>query len=69
MKRSRKTGIVFFTYIGLYSLGRFFIEGLRTDSLMLGGMRIAQLMSLSGVLVWVFSLAFYYYQNRIEISK
>ena len=29
----------------LYSLGRFFIEGLRTDSLYLGFFRIAQIVS------------------------
>ncbi|GAA3319647.1 hypothetical protein GCM10020331_027390 [Ectobacillus funiculus] len=30
-----------------YSAGRFFIEGLRTDSLMLGPLRIAQVMSIA----------------------
>ena len=33
-------------YIILYSLGRFFIEGLRTDSLMIGPFRMAQVISL-----------------------
>ncbi|MFR8152817.1 MAG: prolipoprotein diacylglyceryl transferase family protein, partial [Romboutsia timonensis] len=37
-------------YIGLYSLGRFFIEGLRTDSLMIGPLRMAQVISLVGVI-------------------
>ena len=36
-------------YIILYSLGRFFIEGLRTDSLMIGPLRMAQVISLVGV--------------------
>jgi phosphatidylglycerol---prolipoprotein diacylglyceryl transferase len=53
LKRSRRNGTVFFTYIGLYSIGRFFIEGLRTDSLMLGPFRIAQLISLLGIIIWV----------------
>ena len=39
-------GGVFAGYLILYSLGRFFIEGLRTDSLMLGPFRTAQLVSL-----------------------
>ena len=30
----------------LYSIGRFFIEGLRTDSLYIGPLRTAQVMSL-----------------------
>ena len=33
-------------YMMLYSVGRFFIEGMRTDSLMFGPFRIAQLLSL-----------------------
>lgn len=33
-------------YVSLYSVGRFFIEGLRTDSLMVGPLQIAQVISL-----------------------
>jgi len=40
-------GEVFLLYLGLYSIGRFFIEGLRTDSLMLGPLRMAQVISIS----------------------
>lgn len=39
-------GALFLTYLGLYSFGRLFIEGLRIDSLMLGPFRVAQVMSL-----------------------
>jgi phosphatidylglycerol:prolipoprotein diacylglycerol transferase len=38
-------------YLILYSAGRFFIEGLRTDSLMFAGMRVAQLVSLSSIVI------------------
>lgn len=41
-----REGEVGLTYLMYYSFGRFFIEGLRTDSLMLGPLRIAQVMSL-----------------------
>ncbi len=41
-------------YIGLYSLGRFFIEGLRTDSLYLGSIRVAQLISVLGIILSIF---------------
>jgi len=58
IRKYKSNGIVFFTYIGLYSLGRFFIEGLRTDSLMLGSIRIAQLVSLTGIMIWVAFLIF-----------
>lgn len=53
LKREHKDGTILFSYIGLYSLGRFFIEGLRTDSLMLGPIRVAQLVSIIGVLIGV----------------
>jgi phosphatidylglycerol:prolipoprotein diacylglycerol transferase len=69
LKRSKNIGIVFFTYIGLYSIGRFFIEGLRTDSLMLGSIRIAQLVSLSGVILWIGALIFYYFKNKTKQSN
>ncbi|EKQ53099.1 prolipoprotein diacylglyceryl transferase [Clostridium sp. Maddingley MBC34-26] len=63
LRKSTKNGIVFFTYIGLYSIGRFVIEGMRTDSLMLGSIRMAQLVSLSGVVVWIIFLFFNYYRR------
>ena len=49
--RKKKTyeGEVIVSYITLYSIGRFFIEGLRTDSLMFGPIRMAQFVSLVGV--------------------
>lgn len=44
-------------YLIGYSVGRFFIEGLRTDSLMLGPLRMAQVISLLfillGVTIWM----------------
>jgi phosphatidylglycerol:prolipoprotein diacylglycerol transferase len=47
----RAPGALFLAYLGLYSLGRFWIEGLRTDSLMLGSFRIAQIVSITAVVV------------------
>lgn len=65
LRKSKKNGIVFFTYIGLYSVGRFIIEGMRTDSLMFWNIRIAQLVSLSGVLIWVVFI-FLNYNKKIR---
>lgn len=45
-KRSRKAGTVTLWYLLLYGAGRFVIEGLRTDSLMSGSIRVSQLLSL-----------------------
>lgn len=52
LRKSRENGLVFFTYIGLYSMVRFFIESLRTDSLMFGAIKMAQLVSLLGIVLW-----------------
>jgi phosphatidylglycerol:prolipoprotein diacylglycerol transferase len=47
----RHPGAVFFAYIGLYSVGRFFIEALRLDSFWIGPLRVGQIASVAGVLV------------------
>ena len=44
-------GIIIGSYMVLYSLGRFFIEGLRTDSLMFFGLKTAQIVSLIGIII------------------
>ncbi len=41
-----KQGEVFLAYVGWYAAGRLVIEGMRTDSLMLGPVRISQLLSI-----------------------
>lgn len=45
LKHRKFDGEVFLMYTGLYGLGRFFIEGLRTDSLYLGNIRVSQLVA------------------------
>ncbi|MBY6036869.1 prolipoprotein diacylglyceryl transferase [Fictibacillus nanhaiensis] len=52
-------GELFLSYLIWYSVGRFFIEGLRTDSLMLTeSLRIAQVMSLvwilAAIVIWIY---------------
>ena len=44
-KKSPYHGFVFFLYLVWYGMGRVWIEGLRTDSLYLGNMRISQLVA------------------------
>ncbi|MCX8130120.1 MAG: prolipoprotein diacylglyceryl transferase [Clostridia bacterium] len=41
-KKRKLEGGVFFLYMILYGIGRAFIEGIRTDSLMLGNFRVSQ---------------------------
>lgn len=49
----RKIGQTTAFYMIWYGIGRFFIEGMRTDSLMLGNIRVAQLVSLVLVIVGI----------------
>jgi phosphatidylglycerol:prolipoprotein diacylglycerol transferase len=53
-------------YIAWYGLGRAFIEGLRTDSLMLGPIRISQLIGALAFAVGLFFLIFFARKNREE---
>jgi phosphatidylglycerol:prolipoprotein diacylglycerol transferase len=60
-----KVGTLFLTYMVAYSAGRFWIEGLRTDSLMLLGiLRIAQVVSLVGISLGVAGLIWLYVFKR-----
>lgn len=52
-KKQKYEGQILVNYIVLYSVGRFFIEGLRTDSLMLGPLKMAQVTSLVCIVVGV----------------
>ncbi len=50
LRKPEPRGKILAGYLTLYSLGRFFIEDLRTDSLMLGPIQVARLISLLGIL-------------------
>lgn len=52
-KVSVKRGEMFLFYLTWYSFGRFFIEGLRTDSLMGGALRAAQVVSVLTIIIAV----------------
>lgn len=62
MKKRRYDGQMFLFYIGWNGFGRMWIEGLRTDSLMLGGLRVSQ--ALGAVLVLAAVIA-----NFLILSK
>lgn len=59
-----RVGTLFMVYLATYSLGRLWIEGLRTDSLMLGPLRIAQVVSLTGITLGLAGLAWLYIRKR-----
>lgn len=53
-----KTGQLTGVYLVWYSLGRVVIEGMRTDSLMLGSLRVAQIVSIIGIVIGLLLLLF-----------
>ncbi len=59
-----KSGSLFLIYLIAYSIGRFGVEGLRTDSLMLGSLRMAQAISLVGIVVGSIGLIWLYIRQR-----
>lgn len=70
VSRKRKyRGQVFCLYMALYGLGRVFIEGLRTDSLMLGNIRISQLLGLLFFLVFGSVAGYIALQNRKKMKE
>ena len=60
-KKAQCTGEQFFSYFIGYGIVRFFVEGLRTDSLMLGPIRMAQLTSIVFIIAGVAGI--YYLRN------
>ncbi len=59
-----KVGTLFLVYMAVYSCGRFWIEGLRLDSLMFGPLRMAQFVSLTGIVLGIAGLVWLYRFNR-----
>ena len=53
---NRKTGIVTYSYFIWYGIGRFIIEGLRTDSLYIGSIRVSQLVSIILIIIGIIGI-------------
>ena len=77
-KNLLKRGEVALSYVLWYSFGRFFIEGLRTDSLMLAQtIRVSQLLSIllfvGAILLWIYRRKKYpenpYYLSGAEFAQ
>lgn len=65
-KNKKYDGQILVFYIIIYSIGRFFIEGLRTDSLMFGPIRMAQAISLVFIVVGIYCS---YLFKKMDSSK
>ncbi|MBR7007961.1 MAG: prolipoprotein diacylglyceryl transferase, partial [Ruminococcus sp.] len=64
-KHRKFDGEVFLCYTAWYGLGRFFIEGLRTDSLYIGSLRVSQLLAAACFAVSVIAIIVV----RVRIAK
>lgn len=64
-KRKKFDGQILSLYMILYSIGRFWIEGLRTDSLMIFGLKTAQIVSL--LLILAGSISYMLFKKRKRV--
>ena len=68
-----KEGMIFSIYLIGYGILRFFIESMRTDSLMLGNIRVAQVISIifliSGVVLMIISIKKHDNYNKEEVVE
>ena len=66
-KRRKFDGQILFAYLAWNGFGRMFIEGLRTDSLYIGGVKISQLL---GLLFFVAGIIGFFFGGKIlKLSK
>lgn len=68
-----KLGQITSIYLIWYGIGRFFIEGMRTDSLMLGDLKMAQIISIImvviGILIFILKKGKSKFENRYNDPK
>ncbi len=62
--RFKTDGMAFLSYVGLYSLGRFFISYYRVNNIIFLGMREAQLLALAGIIL--VPIAAYFLRRRAK---
>lgn len=62
-KKKKYDGEIFLMYISWYGIGRFFIEGLRTDSLYVGQFRISQVIGIVSFVVGSICLVYMYFKK------
>lgn len=65
----RKKGIVTYSYFIWYGIGRLFIEGLRTDSLYIGNIRVSQLVSIILILIGLTGIIINLIKTKKEVKK
>lgn len=68
LKRKKADGYAAAFYFAWYGAGRFFIEGLRTDSLYIGSVRVSQLVAAVSVVIGI-ALAVYITKKSRDAAK
>ncbi|MBB4826565.1 phosphatidylglycerol:prolipoprotein diacylglycerol transferase [Sporosarcina luteola] len=63
-----RRGEVFFFYLVWYSIGRFFIEGMRTDSLYGGDLRAAQIVSILAIVAGISLFIYRRFIQKVEVK-
>lgn len=63
-----KRGEMFLFYLTWYSIGRFFIEGMRTDSLYGGALRAAQVVSIVTIVVAVSLFVYRRFIKKVDVK-
>lgn len=67
--RKKRNGETFFSYFIFYGFIRFFIEGLRTDSLYLYNIRISQLVAVITLIIGVVAIIFLKKSIKTEVKN
>ena len=67
-KKLKVGGLTCF-YMIWYSIGRFMIESLRTDSLMLGSFRVAQIISIVMIVIGIIGIIYISFNKKIKYYK
>lgn len=66
-KKKKHTGFPFAFYIGWYGIGRFFVEGMRTDSLMMTeNIRVSQVVAIASVIISIVMFVILSKRNKAE---
>ena len=68
-KIQKKQGLQFFSYFVWYGLIRYFIEGLRTDSLYVFGLKTAQLVSIGFVIAGIIGIVYCHFKGKDKVKE
>jgi len=65
----KQTGLITGIYLSFYGLGRFFIEGLRGDSLYIGNLRVSQILSIILFVIGIFLIVYSFVLKKGQKSE